>query len=115
MDLIYPAEDYEKMGFWKMMNMYHYLEESTKNFPEKLAVVDKYGSYTYTEILEQVKELAGTLKSLGIQKGDVVSFQLPNWAESVVIHYAIAMIGAICNPIIPIYRSKEVKYILNQS
>jgi cyclohexanecarboxylate-CoA ligase len=112
---MWTRDVYVQLGYWKNENIYQYLEESTALKPEKIAVVDQHVRYTYAELLAQVQRLAGALKSIGIGKGDVVSFQLPNWAESVVIHQALAMIGAVSNPIIPIYRQKEVRYILSKS
>jgi cyclohexanecarboxylate-CoA ligase len=41
-----------------------------------------------------------------------VSFQLPNWIEWVVVHYAATRIGAISNPLIPIYREREVGFMV---
>ena len=37
---------------------------------------------------------------------------MPNWSETVLIVLAAMRIGAICNPIITIYRAKEVSFIL---
>ena len=44
-----------------------------------------------------------------------MSFELPNWPETVVIDLACAMLGLVCNPIIPIYRDAEVSYILRDA
>jgi acyl-CoA synthetase (AMP-forming)/AMP-acid ligase II len=48
---------------------------------------------------------------LGVQRGDVVSWQLPTVLESVVVLAALARIGAVQNPIVPILREQEVRYI----
>ncbi len=45
---------------------------------------------------------------LGIRAGDVVSWQLPNWFEGAALAVAIDRIGAVSNPIITIYREREV-------
>lgn len=52
------------------------------------------------------------LSELGLGKGDVISFQLPNWNEFVILHYAVTRIGAISNPLIPIYRDREIGYMV---
>jgi cyclohexanecarboxylate-CoA ligase len=52
------------------------------------------------------------LLELGTAPGDVVSFQLPNWIEWIVLHYAASRIGAISNPLIPIYREREVGFMV---
>ncbi len=44
--------------------------------------------------------------------GDVVSFQLPNWIELLVLHFAATRIGAVSNPLIPIYRDREVGFMV---
>ena len=47
-----------------------------------------------------------------MQPGDVVSFQLPNWIEFLVLHFAATRIGAVSNPLIPIYRDREVGFMV---
>ncbi|OJU84440.1 MAG: cyclohexanecarboxylate-CoA ligase, partial [Solirubrobacterales bacterium 70-9] len=44
-----------------------------------------------------------------------VSFQLPNWAEAVIVHDAVVLLGAVSNPIVPIYRGHELEFILRQA
>lgn len=43
----------------------------------------------------------------------MVSFQIPNWIEWVVVHYAASRIGAISNPLIPNYREREVGFMVS--
>jgi cyclohexanecarboxylate-CoA ligase len=45
----------------------------------------------------------------------VVSFQLPNWNEWIVLHYGATRIGAILNPLIPIYREREVEFMVSMA
>ena len=59
--------------------------------------------------------MAGALAGLGVGKGDAVSWQLPNWHEAVILHHAVLRIGAVSNPIVPIYRQREVEYILAEA
>ncbi|MCF8565040.1 AMP-binding protein [Alicyclobacillus tolerans] len=108
-------DDYVKPGYWNNENLTSYLERAVRECPDQTAVIDSYSRLTFRELYEQVTRFAGSLRAHGVGLGDVVSFQMPNWCESVVIHQAAAMIGAISNPIIPIYRKKEVRYILTES
>jgi hypothetical protein len=55
----------------------------------------------------------GFKKQKPLLLGDIISFQLPSWAETVVIHRVLAIIGIVSNPISLIYCSKEIKYMLN--
>ena len=61
------------------------------------------------------RRLAGALVRQGIVAGDVVAFQLPNWAEAVACFYGLLPLGVVLIPIVHIYGSKEVGHILRQS
>ena len=41
--------------------------------------------------------------------GDVVSFQLPNWWEFVALYLATVRLGAVANPLMPIFRRRELR------
>ncbi len=58
------------------------------------------------------KRIALGLVHYGIGKGDMVSFQLPNWWEFVALHLACVRIGAITNPVMPIFRERELSFML---
>jgi len=59
--------------------------------------------------------LAGGLRRLGIGPGDVVAFQLPNWAEAAETFYGVSALGATLVPIVHFYGPKELRYILRES
>ncbi len=61
------------------------------------------------------ERLAGGLAARGTRSGDVISFQLPNWSETLVVMLAAARLGAVANPILPIYRRRELGFILRQA
>ena len=48
------------------------------------------------------------LIEIGVRPGEVVSVQLPNWCEFVVAAFALERIGAVINPIAPIFRRNEL-------
>ena len=108
-------EKYTKEGYWINKTLSKYLDEAVEKYPSKEAVVDRDRRITYRQLGQMVDRMALGLLELGIKRGNVVSFQLPNWLEAVVIHHAVAKIGAITSPILPIYRSTEVKYMLEHS
>jgi cyclohexanecarboxylate-CoA ligase len=57
---------------------------------------------------------AGLHARYGIEDGTVVSWELPTWPEAVVLVGALARLGAVQNPIVPIYRSREVGFVVEQ-
>jgi acyl-CoA synthetase (AMP-forming)/AMP-acid ligase II len=59
--------------------------------------------------------LAAGLRRLGIGPGDVVAFQLPNWAEAAETFYGVTALGATLVPIVHFYGPKELRYILRES
>lgn len=75
-------------------------------------IIDSKSRYTYEQLGQAVDRIALGLKQYGIQKGDIVSIQLSNWNEFVILHYAITKIGAVTNLLIPIYRECEIGYMV---
>lgn len=92
-----------------------YLDDAVAVAPDRCAIVDGPQRLTYRDLDERVAAAAGLLSRAGIAKGDVVSFQLPNWWEAFVIHFAAIRIGAISNPLMPIMRERELGFMLAQS
>lgn len=98
---------------WPQKTILDYLNHAVAQAPDKVAIIDKKSRYTYKQLKQLVDRVALGLQQLGICKGDVVSLQLPNWNEFIILHYAITRIGAITNPLIPIYREREIGYMVN--
>ncbi|HVW34753.1 MAG TPA: AMP-binding protein [Acidimicrobiia bacterium] len=78
------------------------------------AVIDGPGGrvHAYAELDGDADRVAGHLRSLGVEPGDVVSVQLPNWYETVAIDLAVLRIGAVLNPLLPVYRANELRHML---
>ena len=58
---------------------------------------------------------AGLAADHGIGAGDVITWQLPTWLESMVLVGAISRLGATQNPVLPIYREREVGFCARQA
>ncbi|MFV8783134.1 AMP-binding protein [Microbulbifer sp. SA54] len=87
-----------------------------KQTPDEVAIyLEDEPAITFASIAEEARRLVTGLKKLGLQQGDVVSFQLPNWREAVVVDIAASALGLIVNPVIPIYRGHELRYILKDA
>ena len=70
---------------------------------------------SYRDLEALVARAAGGLRALGVARGDVVSVQLPNWWEFVVATLACGRLGAVVNPLMPIFRERELLYMLRFS
>ncbi len=106
------TERYRHLGQWPGTLLQDHLQRAVAAHPEKPAVVDIRGRLTYEELATATDEAALGLLQLGIRGGDVVTAQLPNWNEFVVLRLACERIGAIINPIAPIFREREVGIML---
>ena len=82
--------------------------------PGRLAVVDGGVELTYGELYARAEALARALCATGVDRGDVVTMQLPNWWEAAVVYQAAMLAGCVLNPIVPIYREREVSFIERQ-
>ena len=118
-DPVAHANGMRQGGFWIDKNYDEFLGETIARTPDKLALVADRSDrpekrrFTYAELGELIARAAASLRRLGIGRGDVVSVQLPNWWESAVIALAAFRVGAIVNPLMPIFREHELSYMLD--
>jgi cyclohexanecarboxylate-CoA ligase len=82
---------------------------------EKAAIIESGAPTSFATLVVAAERLAGGLTTLGVETGDVVSLQLPNWTETVVVLLACARLGAIANPILPVYGPREISFILREA
>ncbi|WP_052666533.1 class I adenylate-forming enzyme family protein [Nitriliruptor alkaliphilus] len=84
--------------------------------PDAQALVDEVGrTRTFGELRDGALEVAAGLAEMGVGPGTVVSWMLPTWIESIELVGALARLGAVQDPILPIYRHREVGFILRQA
>ena len=107
------AHDYVQRGLWVDRTVIDAFDEHVSKTPDKTLVVAAHGiRWSYREVAEKVEVLAANLAKLGVGHGDVISAQLPNWGEFVLIHLAATRLGAVTNALLPIYRAKDISHIL---
>ena len=70
---------------------------------------------SYAEAWHQANQLARGIQQLGIKPGATLTFQLPNIPESVPLAIAASICGLVINPVVPIYRGKELGFILSDA
>src|SRR5499433_1461247 len=109
------VERYTRTGHWGSHTFYGILAHRAEAHPDRVAIIDRRGAVTYRELRERVDRVADGLHQLGVGPGDVVTIQLPNWAEFAYAFFACERVGAVANQIGPDYRSREVEYILRFS
>jgi len=70
---------------------------------------------TWAELWERSGRAATTLLSFGVRAGDAVAYQLPNRLEFLTLTLGALRIGAICEPLMPIFRERELRFMLAES
>jgi len=110
-----------RLGYWPYRVLTDYFDANHRLRPDALALaayrVDSNSEtrYSYAQLHSLVQQIALKFQSLGVGKGDVVSFQLPNWWQFVAIHLACVRLGAISNPLSPIFREREMAFMVNRA
>jgi len=91
------------MTFWKLVS------DAAEAAPGRVLLADDHGRSLTTVGLRDAAERVAA--GLPVRPGTVVSWQLPTTIEAVVLLAALARVGAVQNPIIPILREREVGLI----
>ena len=105
-------------GAWQDKTIADYLDQAVAAAPDKTALVnyrvasDERIELSYRQLNDLVTRVAAGLVGLGVGKGDVVACQLPNWWQLTVLTLACARIGAVINPLMPIFRERELRFML---
>ena len=106
---------YERAGFWTGGIVAGRVAEHAQAAPGADAVVDQVGVRTaaYEQLDADANRLANFLLGAGVKPGDVVWVpRYQNWYETVVIDLGVMRAGAVMNPLLPNYRAKELRHML---
>jgi cyclohexanecarboxylate-CoA ligase len=105
-------------GFWHDRTINDDLDACVAACPDKLAltaVQAESGSvtrFTYRELAAMADRVAVGLARLGVGRNDIVACQLPNWWQFTVVYLACSRIGAVMNPLMHIFRERELSFML---
>ena len=95
--------------FWML------IAEAAQRQPSRHLLADDHGrSLTARQLHDAACATAAAFAARGIRAGTLVSWQLPTTLETMVVMAALARLGAVQNPIIPILREHEVGFITGQ-
>ena len=106
-------------GHWPDRTACDYLDEALRRHPDKVFLTGyrsetgARNTFSYRDMDRISRRIGAGLAAHGIGKGDVVAFQLPNWWEFAALHLACVRIGAISNPLMPIFRARELEFMLS--
>lgn len=97
------------------MNMGAILEKAAAKFAGARALILDDRELTFAELDEVANRIGNVLRGQGVQKGDRVALLLPNGLPSIASFFAIMKIGAVINPLNPLFKGREITYIVNNS
>ena len=107
----WPEEVPKNIEFPKI-SLGEMLAETVKKYPDYKAIWFLGEYMTYSQLDKYVNSLATALHKLGLKKGDVVAFMLPNSFQYVISYYACQRLGIISTGINPTYKPAEVQHQL---
>lgn len=107
-------------GLWHDRTINDDLDACVAQCPDKtalIAVAAEHGTrkFTYREMATMADRIAVGLARLGVGRNDVVACQLPNWWQFTLIYLACSRIGAVMNPLMHIFRERELSFMLGHS
>ncbi len=101
---------YDARTFWEL------LCRRVAATPDTTMLIDDSGrSVTFAEFKHQAERAAAGLLDLGVTEGTPVTWVLPTRIETVLLSFALSRLGAVQNPIIHVYRHREVEYCIRQT
>jgi len=104
------------MAMLEAKSLWRLIEARADATPDaQLAVDGGDRALCFGEFRNRALRTAGALRALGVEPGRTVSWMLPSWIESLVLIAALSRLGAVQNPILPIYRERELRFIARQS
>jgi acyl-CoA synthetase (AMP-forming)/AMP-acid ligase II len=96
--------------------MWELIERRADASPDHPMLIAADGeTVTFGEFRDRAERVAAGLHDRGIGPGSVVSWQLPTGIDSVVLSIALSRLGVVQNPIIHLYREREVGFALRQT
>ena len=105
-------------GQWFDRTLNDDLDACLAECPERLALTavrvesGEVRRFTYREMGLMADRIAVGLTKLGVGRNDVVAMQLPNWWQFTLTALACARIGAVINPLMHIFRERELSFML---
>lgn len=105
-------------GFWHDRTINDDLDACVAVHPDKLALTavqvetGAVTRFTYAELARMADRIAVGLTRLGVGRNDIVACQLPNWWQFTLTYLACSRIGAVVNPLMHIFRERELSFML---
>ncbi|SDN88658.1 fatty-acyl-CoA synthase [Klenkia soli] len=105
----------QRFPVWTPRTLAGALDHAAAEFADRDLVRTDAVRWSYAEVADRSRRLAGGLRELGVQPGDHVAVVLANVAEFPVVTYALSRLGATMVPVNFLVRAAELGFILRRS
>ncbi|NPV03124.1 MAG: AMP-binding protein [Syntrophaceae bacterium] len=95
------------------MLLQQFLEDSSRRYPDKVALIHRGERLTYDAINRRANQVAALLRSEGIRRGDRVAVFLDNCIEAVISLFGILKADAVFLMLNPQLKAPKLAYILD--
>mgnify|MGYP002554025996 CR=1 FL=1 len=96
-------------------SMYEAVGTIALRYPDYIAYDFMGSRTTYKNFIKEINECARALKSIGVQEGEAVTICMPNAPQTMVMFYAVNLVGAIANMVHPLSSEKEIEFTIRES
>ena len=86
-----------------------------RNDPERLAIIDDDGRYTYGEVADRVAKAAGALAALGVQPEQRVALCMLDGIDLVASFLGAIRLGAVPVPLNTMLTAEDYAYLIGDS
>ncbi len=101
---------------YDVQTLWELVERRAAESPDRVMLLDEQDRrVTFEEFKRWAERTAAGFFELGVRESTAVTWQLPTRMETVVASMALSRLGAVQNPIIPIYRQREVGFLLRET
>ncbi|KRE96264.1 long-chain fatty acid--CoA ligase [Nocardioides sp. Soil774] len=84
-------------------------ESAAQTCPDRPALDFLGRTWTYAEVDDEVRRVAGGLHALGVRPGDNVALVMPNCPQNVIAFFAVLLLGATVVEHNPLYTTEELR------
>jgi 2,3-dihydroxybenzoate-AMP ligase len=109
------AARYRAKGYWQERSLAETFAEVFARHRDRVAIIDRDRSVTYSQLNERSERLALNLLDEGLKPLDRVVMQLPNVVEFVYLYFALQKIGCIPIMALPTHRFREMSQFVELS
>lgn len=100
---------------YRQGSMYEAVASIAEKYPDYIAYDFMGSRTTYKMFIREINDCARALKAIGVKAGEAVTICMPNAPQTLVMFYAVNLVGAIANMVHPLSSEKEIEFTIRES